>query len=127
MKSGFSPLSPRSAVATGSRPRVGQWRPRPPERILWNSPYPGALATRRGLLMVTSKRGTDAVRHDLALSRFERILDNSARMAMVFIGCVVLLIVLKLGETILAPVSLALVIGLMFGPVADLFERRGIP
>jgi len=77
--------------------------------------------------MVTSKRGTDAVRHDLALSRFERILDNSARMAMVFIGCVVLLIVLKLGETILAPVSLALVIGLMFGPVADLFERRGIP
>lgn len=59
-------------------------------------------------------------------SQFERVLTNGSRLATVFVGCVVLLIVVKLGQPILAPVSLALVIGLMFGPIADIFERGGI-
>lgn len=63
----------------------------------------------------------------LSQSQFERILANASRLAVVFMGCVVLLIVLKAGQVILAPVCLALVVGLMFGPVADAFEGRGIP
>ena len=34
---------------------------------------------------------------------------------------------MSLGKFILAPISLAIVIGLMFGPVADAMERRGVP
>jgi predicted PurR-regulated permease PerM len=59
-------------------------------------------------------------------SQFERVLGTASQVATVFVGCIVLLIVLKIGETILAPVSLALVIGLMFGPIADIFERGRI-
>ncbi len=61
------------------------------------------------------------------VSQFERVLANAQGIATVFVGFIVLLIVLKVGETILAPVLLALVVGLMFGPMADLFERRGVP
>ena len=55
------------------------------------------------------------------------MLRNAAGLAIVFIGFVVLLIILKIGQAILAPVLLALVIGLMFGPAADWFEQRRVP
>ena len=60
-------------------------------------------------------------------SQFERMLTNAARIAMVLIGFAVLLVVLQAGRVILAPVTLAIVIGLMFGPVADRLEGFGIP
>lgn len=60
-------------------------------------------------------------------SQFARVLRGASGLALVFIGVVVLLVVLKIGQPILAPVSLAVVIGLMFGPAADWFEGRGIP
>lgn len=60
-------------------------------------------------------------------SQFERVLANASLIAVVFLGVVALLVVLKFGQVILAPVWLAVVIGLMFGPVADWFERRGVP
>lgn len=34
---------------------------------------------------------------------------------------------MALGKFILAPISLAIVIGLMFGPISDIMERRGVP
>jgi predicted PurR-regulated permease PerM len=34
---------------------------------------------------------------------------------------------LALGKAILAPIALAMVVGLMFGPVADAMEHRGVP
>ncbi|SMQ70141.1 Predicted PurR-regulated permease PerM [Devosia lucknowensis] len=60
-------------------------------------------------------------------SQFERILNNVARLAVVGIGFAVLLTVLQAGQVFLAPVTLAIVIGLMFGPVADRVEAWGVP
>ena len=60
-------------------------------------------------------------------SQFERMLTNTARIALVLIGFAVLLVVLQAGRVILAPVTLAIVIGLMFGPVADRLEGFAIP
>lgn len=64
---------------------------------------------------------------DMNQSQFERILNNAARLSMVAIGCVVVLFVLQVGQVFLAPVTLAVVMGLMFGPVADKVESVGIP
>ncbi|MBE7732306.1 AI-2E family transporter [Devosia faecipullorum] len=60
-------------------------------------------------------------------SQFERVLNNAARLAVVGIGFAVLLMVLQAGQVFLAPVTLAIVIGLMFGPVADRVESWGVP
>lgn len=59
-------------------------------------------------------------------SQFERLLGNAARIALVFLGLMALVVALKLGQVVLAPVWLAVVIGLMFGPLADFFEARSI-
>lgn len=64
---------------------------------------------------------------DMNESQFERVLNNAARLAVVGIGFAVLLMVLQAGQVFLAPVSLAIVIGLMFGPVADRLESWGVP
>ncbi|MBO9587447.1 AI-2E family transporter [Devosia sp.] len=64
---------------------------------------------------------------DMNESQFERVLDNAARLSVVAIGAVVLLFVLQAAQVFLAPVTLAIVIGLMFGPVADRLERVGVP
>lgn len=60
-------------------------------------------------------------------TQFERLLGLSASLAMVVAGMLALVVGLSLGKVILAPLSLAIVFGLMFGPVADLIERRGAP
>lgn len=68
-----------------------------------------------------------AANDDLSESQFERILGNAARIGMVFIGFLALLFALQVGQVFLAPITLAIVIGLMFGPVADRVERFGVP
>ena len=64
---------------------------------------------------------------DMSESQFERVTANAARIAMVFVGFLALLFALQAGQVFLAPVTLAIVIGLMFGPVADRVERFGVP
>lgn len=64
---------------------------------------------------------------DMSESQFERLTSNAARIAMVFVGFLALLFALQVGQVFLAPVTLAIVIGLMFGPVADRVERFGVP
>lgn len=64
---------------------------------------------------------------DMSESQFERVLGNAGRIALVFVGFLALLVALKEGQVFLAPVTLAIVIGLMFGPVADRVERFGVP
>jgi predicted PurR-regulated permease PerM len=64
---------------------------------------------------------------DSSQSQFERVLNNAARLAMVGIGFAVLLALLQAGQVFLAPVTLAIVVGLMFGPVADRVEAWGVP
>lgn len=65
-------------------------------------------------------------RRELTEIQFNRMLEISARLAIVFGGAVLAVAVLKIGHTILAPVGLAIVVGLVFGPVADKMEARGI-
>lgn len=60
-------------------------------------------------------------------SQFEHILQNSSRLSILVMGLVAFAVAMSLGKFILAPISLAIVIGLMFGPVADAMERRGVP
>jgi predicted PurR-regulated permease PerM len=60
-------------------------------------------------------------------AQFEHILLTTSQLAMILAGAVALAVALSLGKFILAPISLAIVIGLMFGPVADAMERRGMP
>jgi len=64
---------------------------------------------------------------EISSTHFERILSNTSQLAIVAMGGLALLIALKLGEVVLAPVFLAITVGMMFGPVADMMEKRGIP
>lgn len=63
----------------------------------------------------------------LANTQFERVLGNASQLAIVLIGTFVAVVALREGQVILAPVFLAVTVGLMFGPVADALERRGVP
>lgn len=58
---------------------------------------------------------------------FERILGNASRLSLCLIGVLGVMFALQVGQFVLAPVLLAITIGLMFGPVADLLENRGVP
>jgi predicted PurR-regulated permease PerM len=69
----------------------------------------------------------NAVLRDISRTNFERVLGNASKMAMVLVGVVVALVAIQAAQVILAPVLLAITIGLMFGPLADLMERRGVP
>lgn len=71
--------------------------------------------------------GPKAASSEMSESQFERVLGNAAKLAMVGVGLAVLLTVLREGQVFLAPVTLAIVVGLMFGPVADRLERAGVP
>jgi predicted PurR-regulated permease PerM len=62
-----------------------------------------------------------------AETQFERVLANASRLGIVLISIVLVLTALKIGQVILAPVLLAVTIGLMFGPLADRVERFGVP
>lgn len=60
-------------------------------------------------------------------SNFELLLSRGSQVSLLFMGLVALVFALHAGEYILAPISLAIVIGLMLGPVASLLERHGLP
>ena len=68
-----------------------------------------------------------AAPEDMSESQFERVTGNASRIALIFVGFLALLFALQVGQVFLAPVTLAIVIGLMFGPVADRVERFGVP
>jgi predicted PurR-regulated permease PerM len=59
--------------------------------------------------------------------QFEHIMQNASRVAILFMGVFAFAVAMALGKFILAPISLAIVVGLMFGPVADAMDRRGLP
>lgn len=72
-------------------------------------------------------RSTRRVDEAASTSQFERILANAARGSLVLIGFVILVVALQAGQVILAPLFLAITVGLMFGPVADAIEKFGVP
>ena len=57
---------------------------------------------------------------------FEHVLTNASKVALLIVGAVACIAVLSLGQVILAPITLAVVVGMMFGPLADFLEHRGI-
>ena len=59
-------------------------------------------------------------------SGFEKIFTNAASLGMILAGFVAFVVILHFGQPIMAPVALAVVIGLMFGPLADRLESMGI-
>ncbi|MHB1103588.1 MAG: AI-2E family transporter [Devosia sp.] len=67
------------------------------------------------------------LQQEISNTQFERILGNAAQLSLVLVGGMVALVALHLGQVILAPVFLAITVGLMFGPVADALEKRGVP
>lgn len=68
-----------------------------------------------------------AVPKSMSGIQFDRVTTLSSRFALIVLGVLAVIVALSLGRVILAPITLAIVVGLMFGPVADLLERRGIP
>jgi predicted PurR-regulated permease PerM len=76
---------------------------------------------------IKSPRRSAGLGSELSESQFQRLLDNISKMSLVLIACVVMLAALQAGQVILAPVFLAVIVGLMFGPVADRLERHGLP
>jgi len=66
-------------------------------------------------------------RRILPSSDLETQLAAAARIAVIVIGGIAVIGVLEYAQVILAPIALAIVIGLMFGPLADRIERFGIP
>ncbi|MBN9316510.1 MAG: AI-2E family transporter [Devosia sp.] len=68
-----------------------------------------------------------ALAADIARTNFERVMHNAAQMAIILVGIVVAFVAIREAQVILAPLFLAITIGLAFGPVADMLENRGIP
>lgn len=59
-------------------------------------------------------------------SNFEVVLARGSQIALCSLGLLGLVFALKAGQYILAPVALAVVIGLMLGPIATRIEARGV-
>ncbi len=59
--------------------------------------------------------------------QFESLITFASRFAVLMVGVLAFAVAMSLGRVILAPIALAIVVGLMFGPVAEGVERRGVP
>jgi predicted PurR-regulated permease PerM len=66
-------------------------------------------------------------KHEISEAQFDRMLGMTSRLALILIGVVVAIAAMKYAHAILLPVGLAFVVGLVFGPLADWLERRGMP
>ena len=68
-----------------------------------------------------------ALARELSKTHFERVLANAAQISMVVVAVVASVVALQQAQVVLAPVFLAVIVGLMFGPIADAVEARGMP
>lgn len=66
-------------------------------------------------------------RYELSPAQFEDLLRTISRISLILLGIFALVLALRAAHAILAPVALAIIIGLVFGPVAERLEARGIP
>jgi predicted PurR-regulated permease PerM len=64
---------------------------------------------------------------ELSKTHFEQVMTNASQLAICLVGIVVAVVAAQAGQFILAPLFLAITVGLMFGPVADALEQRGVP
>ncbi|PTW62933.1 putative PurR-regulated permease PerM [Breoghania corrubedonensis] len=72
-------------------------------------------------------QSTQPPRRGVRHTDFEATIRTGARLSMIVLGCIVTVAVLDLAQMILAPIALAIIIGLMLGPLADRIEWLGIP
>jgi predicted PurR-regulated permease PerM len=79
------------------------------------------------LLKPTRSGPSRGLTRDLGNTQFERVLTNASRLSLCLVGIIGVMFALQVGQFVLAPVLLAITIGLMFGPVADLMEEHGVP
>jgi predicted PurR-regulated permease PerM len=75
---------------------------------------------------MTAQIATLIPKDDTPSAPFDRLLNNSSRIAVIVLATIAVIFVCVVAQALLAPVVLAVVIGLMFGPLADLIERRGV-
>lgn len=57
----------------------------------------------------------------------DNIVSTAARLSLIAMGFIAVTAALEFAQLILAPVFIAVVIGLMLGPIADRLERAGLP
>ena len=57
---------------------------------------------------------------------FPFILESTARISVIFVAMIAALAALHYGRALLVPITLSVVIGLMFGPYADRLEKAGM-
>jgi predicted PurR-regulated permease PerM len=76
--------------------------------------------------VLTAKSRSRARPRDMNEAQFERLLLAASRLGILLIASVVVVAALMAGRVIMLPVALAIIVGLMFGPVADRVESRGI-
>ncbi len=79
------------------------------------------------MLTPSAARRNRTPKHDISEGQFEQLLRIASRLALVLLGFFAMIMALQAAHAILAPISLAIVLGLVFGPVADRLEARGIP
>lgn len=60
-------------------------------------------------------------------SNFDIILSRAVQASIIVVGLVATIFALHAGEFILAPVAMAIVVGLMLGPIAGRLEDHGMP
>lgn len=60
-------------------------------------------------------------------SNLELLLARGSQVAILFVGLITLIFALDAGQFLLAPLSFAIVLGLMLGPIASRLEARGVP
>ncbi len=66
-------------------------------------------------------------KREITEAQFDRTLGMTSRLALIVIAAIVAIAAMKYAHAILLPVGLAFVVGLVFGPLADWLERRGLP
>jgi predicted PurR-regulated permease PerM len=66
-------------------------------------------------------------KREITEAQFDRMLGITSRLAMLLIGAIVIIAAMKYAHAVLLPVGLAFVVGLVFGPIADWLEQRGMP
>lgn len=60
-------------------------------------------------------------------SNFDIVLSRAVQVSIIVVGLVAGIFALHAGQFVLAPVSLAIVVGLMLGPIASRLEDHGMP
>src|SRR5690606_30938756 len=104
-------------MIAGDRGGVDLARNHPrPEQMRDRSGIGATERARRSVQNTRKSRQERALARELAKTHFERVLANAAQISMVIVAVVASVMALQQAQVVLAPVFLAIIVGLMFGP-----------